>query len=254
MQKAHFRPPVRRLTLLGALLAATTAGEMMKTAEPVVFGPSAPLLALPFWSDEAATIVSCSFYVGGNVVFITGSIFFFPRVLEAGGPVIRYSACILFVLGSMLFVLGAFIDVIVLVRTGLHQRKKAPRWCISARSESVDGVELGLCSNGKPCGKLGAVANGCPRPLRRVLSAPFRGSKASAACNRVMQALPRKPAKLVTTRKGRAKPIGGGLASARVESAAQNGSVKGTARRQPPHARYAMLDRPCILAEGPSSP
>jgi hypothetical protein len=216
--------------------------------------------ALPFWSDEAVTIVSCSFYVGGNVVFITGSIFFFPRILEAGGPVIRYSACMLFVLGSVLFIIGALIDVIVLVRTGLQQRKKAPRWCISARSESVDGVELALCGNGKPCGKLGAVANGCaagPRPLRRVLSAPLQGSKASAACNRVMQALPRKPTKIVATRKGRAMPVSRGPASTR-ESAPGSGSIKGTAKRQPPHARYAMLDRPHNgngeLADGQSSP
>ena len=36
-----------------------------------------------------------------------GQVFFFPRILEVGGPVIRISAVWLFVLGSVVFLAGA---------------------------------------------------------------------------------------------------------------------------------------------------
>jgi hypothetical protein len=58
------------------------------------------------WSDEEATMLSCSLYVLGNVLFIIGSVFFFPRILEAGGPIIRLTAVWLFVLGSCIFLAG----------------------------------------------------------------------------------------------------------------------------------------------------
>ena len=86
------------LVLLAALLGTLTAYEMRKTAHPCAAGR---------WSDEEATMLSCAMYVLGNLTFIVGSVFFFPRILEAGGPVIRLSAVWLFVLGSVIFFFGA---------------------------------------------------------------------------------------------------------------------------------------------------
>ena len=62
------------LTLAGALLAMLTAFEMKRTALPMRFIAPPPALMLPFWTDEGATIASCSFYVFGNLLFITGSV------------------------------------------------------------------------------------------------------------------------------------------------------------------------------------
>ena len=86
------------LVLLAALLGTLTAYEMRKTAQPCAAGR---------WSDEEATMLSCAMYVLGNLTFIVGSVFFFPRILEAGGPAIRLSAVWLFVLGSVIFFAGA---------------------------------------------------------------------------------------------------------------------------------------------------
>ena len=71
------------LMLAGALLALLTAFELRRTALPLQFVAPPPRYLVPFWSDEQAQIASCSLYVAGNVVFILGSVLFFPRVLEA---------------------------------------------------------------------------------------------------------------------------------------------------------------------------
>ena len=53
-----------------------------RTAQPMRFvSPHPSRLLLPFWTDEGATVASCSFYVAGNLVFITGSVCFFPQPL-----------------------------------------------------------------------------------------------------------------------------------------------------------------------------
>jgi hypothetical protein len=101
------------LVLLAALLGVLTAYEMRKTAAPSAAGR---------WSDEEATMLSCGAYVVGNVTFIVGSIMFFPRILEAGGPVIRLSAVWLFVLGSCVFLAGALIDLLVVLRAAAAER------------------------------------------------------------------------------------------------------------------------------------
>jgi len=106
------------LVLLAALLGALTAYEMRKTADIGAKGR---------WSDEEATMLSCSLYVLGNVEFIVGSIFFFPRMLEAGGPAIRLSAVWLFVLGSVVFLLGALIDLLVVMRAVAAERAARER-------------------------------------------------------------------------------------------------------------------------------
>ena len=72
------------LTLAGALLAMLTAFEMKRTALPMRWTTPPPRICLPWWTDEAATVASCSLYVAGNIIFIIGSICFFPKVIEQG--------------------------------------------------------------------------------------------------------------------------------------------------------------------------
>lgn len=153
------------LTLAGALLAMLTAFEMKRTAMPMRFIRPPPALMLPFWTDEGATIASCSLYVGGNLVFITGSVrgvtatpctqitisaslpsqltwwpcpaqvCFFPRVIAIGGVLIEMLAVLLFIFGSILFTLGAIIDLIVIMR--------APRLVRAPSAPQLRGLSLG---------------------------------------------------------------------------------------------------------------
>ena len=125
------------LTLSGALLAMLTAFEMRRTALPIRFAKPPSRLLLPSWSDEGATIASCSLYITGNVMYIIGSVCFFPRVIEIGGWLIELSAVLLFVGGSIVFTLGAIIDLIVVARAPFLARAPSapqargltmPRW------------------------------------------------------------------------------------------------------------------------------
>jgi len=130
------------LVLLAALLGALTAAEMQQTAA-IRSG----------WSDEEATLLSCGFYVVGNLAFIVGSVLFFPRILEAGGPPVRMSAVLLFVagaprslcspatalraatlsnpprniptVGSLVFLAGALIDLLVVMRAAAAERRRS---------------------------------------------------------------------------------------------------------------------------------
>lgn len=127
------------LVLLAAVLGAMTAYEMRKTAPVGMRGPHS-------WSDEEATMLSCAMYVLGNVLFIGGSILFFPRILEAGGPVIRLSAVWLFVLGSAVFLAGAIIDLLVVLRTvsergGQTQRKRLHETAVELEAVSTSGTQ-----------------------------------------------------------------------------------------------------------------
>ena len=102
---------------------------------PVRFNSPPPAWMMPEWTDEAATIASCSLYVLGNVVFIVGSVCFFPRVIEAGGIAIEMLAVILFILGSALFTTGAIVDLIVIAR--------GPRLVKAAAAPQLRGLSLG---------------------------------------------------------------------------------------------------------------
>merc|ERR1712151_1069859 len=106
---------------------------MRKTAKRCMYRGGCIRLAC--WSDETATVISCLFYVAGNIVFIVGSVLFFPRILEAGGPIIRMMAVVLFLLGSLLFTSGALIDVLVLVRASSASLNALPVRAIRAKSD-----------------------------------------------------------------------------------------------------------------------
>ena len=106
------------LTLLGASLAAATAWELRKTSQKFVHSERWLLGCL---GDEEATLVSCALYILGSLIFIVGSVLFFDDVLDALAPTYGVApvrlAVVLFVAGSAVFLLGALIDVIVVVRS-----------------------------------------------------------------------------------------------------------------------------------------
>lgn len=132
---------------LGAFLAASTAYELRKTAESSSY-PRDSCLNLYCWTDEAAQIVSCSLYMVGNVLFLAGSIFFFPPLYVASQTLDAHlfvsvplagavnvtvnvvdddrflrAAVGVFVAGSLFFIIGATIDLLALLRS--HRRQPA---------------------------------------------------------------------------------------------------------------------------------
>ena len=123
------------LTLLGASLAAATAWELRKTSQKFVHSERWLLGCL---GDEEATLVSCALYILGSLIFIVGSVLFFDDVLDALAPTYGVApvrlAAVLFVAGSAVFLLGALIDVIVVVRstaaspTRRPSSTRRPRW------------------------------------------------------------------------------------------------------------------------------
>ena len=87
------------------------------------------------WSDEDYQILSCSLYMIGDVIYAVGTVFFFPKIiikdhmLVMGGPIYERAAVILFVIGSVLFIVGAAIDLVVLIRV-------RPFSCFEQKSEA----------------------------------------------------------------------------------------------------------------------
>lgn len=69
------------ISFLAAGLAACTAHELRKTAEPFQ-PPHKRLLDLWWWSDEDAHMFSCLLYMLGNLLFAVGSVLFFPIVYD----------------------------------------------------------------------------------------------------------------------------------------------------------------------------
>jgi len=110
------------ISFLGALLAAFAARESKKTREPYHFPPSAGTVALWWWGDEDAQVVSCSLYMLGDLIFAVASVCFFPKILFAGNLLVEgqylaeRAAIVLLVVGSVVFIAGATIDLLVLLR------------------------------------------------------------------------------------------------------------------------------------------
>jgi len=96
---------------VGASLGVGTAYELKKTAPIVVYKKR-----YLQWSDEDATIISCSIYIFGTVVFIVGLVFFLPSVLASTKTSLNWAAVGLFMVGSACFMVGAIIDLLVLLR------------------------------------------------------------------------------------------------------------------------------------------
>eukprot|EP00325_Prymnesiales_sp_UTEX-LB-985_P014547 CAMPEP_0174756616 /NCGR_PEP_ID=MMETSP1094-20130205/106844_1 /TAXON_ID=156173 /ORGANISM="Chrysochromulina brevifilum, Strain UTEX LB 985" /LENGTH=204 /DNA_ID=CAMNT_0015962525 /DNA_START=724 /DNA_END=1338 /DNA_ORIENTATION=- len=172
------------MTLLGALLAGVTAHELRKTACPLVFRTTPSALALPWWSDESATIVSCGCYVVGNIVFIVGSVLFFPRILESGGPVVRVLAVVLFVVGSIAFLAGAVIDLLVVRRSDLLTQDRMAERSADRRNTANAFIWRSLTSAQTLGDAASAIRNSFNRSMRTddgMNGAPVDESAAAAA-------------------------------------------------------------------------
>ena len=150
------------LTLAGACLAMFTASELRKTAVPMRFVKPPPLLMLPFWTDEGATIISCSLYVVGNVLYIIGSVCFFPKIYHHFGEPIEWTGAVLFVIGSMLFTKGAVIDIIVLARGSLLVR---PDFAPQMRGLTMPHPRRRRAADGGEVGEQRRYAQMCDGPV-----------------------------------------------------------------------------------------
>lgn len=104
------------LSMCGAFLGAKTAEELAITSQPrqFVFSPH-DKRCRHMWShsDEQITIKSCTSYMYGCMLFIVGTAFFYPSLNETCWKI----GTVLFVIGSVCFLIGACMDYCLLERT-----------------------------------------------------------------------------------------------------------------------------------------
>ena len=95
---------------------------------------------MPWWSDEDTAIASCSSYIAGNIMFMMASAFYFPKMwlftpqelcadghedyVVEDGYLLERPAVVLFILGSVTFVVGGLIDFLAVLRQ--HHRREGP--------------------------------------------------------------------------------------------------------------------------------
>jgi len=107
------------INILGAILATGAALQLHQKAPKSDDG---------YLSDEMYAIISCSLYILGDVIYAIGSILFFPHNILLQTPTnltavfsyeaIAYrSSIILFITGSIIFLIGSSIDLYVVART-----------------------------------------------------------------------------------------------------------------------------------------
>jgi len=107
------------INILGAILATGAALQLHEKIPKSDDG---------YLSDEMYTIISCSLYILGDVIYAIGSILFFPHNILLQTPTnltavfsyeaIAYrSSIILFITGSIIFLIGSSIDLYVVART-----------------------------------------------------------------------------------------------------------------------------------------
>lgn len=115
------------VSLTGAILAASTAHEAKKTraTRPPSYYPKEEgrFFTLWWWGHEDAQIYSCALYVVGDVIYSVGSILYFPKIFVKNTNLVldkshisEKAAVILFIIGSVVFVIGSTIDLLVLLR------------------------------------------------------------------------------------------------------------------------------------------
>lgn len=111
------------INVLAAALATASALDMRKMAPVEVQFDSTRIM------DETFTVASCLLYIVGDCTFTVGSVLFFPVMMEGGRlrPIlfktvvemgaINYKAAIgLFIVGSIIFMVGSLIDLYVVLR------------------------------------------------------------------------------------------------------------------------------------------
>ena len=136
------------LSGMGAIFALLTAIELGKTAQTGLWSSwSAPLSAPSdreedkrahetlrrvcclTLTDEEAAVLSCILYLFGNALFVMGTLLFFPDILrrarEFGDGLdvpLEDGAVFFFAAGSVVFTLGAGVDLGVVVRYGRREQ------------------------------------------------------------------------------------------------------------------------------------
>ena len=169
------------LSGMGSIFALLTAVELGKTAKTGLWSSwSAPpslsppggedgeqahqmpsLLRRVCWltlSDEEATVLSCVLYLVGNTLFVCGTLLFFPDILrrarefEVGWDVpLENGAVFFFASGSVVFTLGAGVDLGVVVRSGRREHARSDGdnsslwWHCSSHKKGV-GEDVGEAS------------------------------------------------------------------------------------------------------------
>jgi len=107
------------INILGAILATGAALQLHEKIPKSDDG---------YLSDEMYTIISCSLYILGDIIYAIGSILFFPdqfgiltsynvTALVSYRAIAYQSSIILFIVGSIVFLVGSGIDLYVVTRT-----------------------------------------------------------------------------------------------------------------------------------------
>jgi len=104
--------------LFGAWLGKNVGQELALSGQPLKynFARGKHRHHLYWWSDEQINVVSCDILIAGTILFVFGTILFFPEYPTSLSPLIDYVACSMFLLGSACFVASAVVDYLRLHR------------------------------------------------------------------------------------------------------------------------------------------
>jgi len=104
--------------LVGALLGQYIGKELALTCSPFRynFALGKHRHHLYWWSDEEIVVASCNVLILGTVLFVVGTVFFFPGYPEWLHEGLEYTATVLFILGSICFLVSAIFDFLRLNR------------------------------------------------------------------------------------------------------------------------------------------
>lgn len=105
--------------LFGAWLGKNVGQELLLTGQPLKynFARGKHRHHLYWMSDEQINVLSCDILIWGTVLFVLGTVLFFPGFPESITPYFEYVACILFLAGSCCFVGSAVVDYLRLHRS-----------------------------------------------------------------------------------------------------------------------------------------
>eukprot|EP00656_Telonema_subtile_P000731 TRINITY_DN10354_c0_g1_i6.p1 TRINITY_DN10354_c0_g1~~TRINITY_DN10354_c0_g1_i6.p1 ORF type:complete len:308 (+),score=90.03 TRINITY_DN10354_c0_g1_i6:576-1499(+) len=104
--------------MIGAYLGKKIGFELMLTGKPLRynFWRGKHYHHLYWWSDERVNLISCNILMIGTGMYVFGTLGFFPGWPDTS-EILGYTACTLFILGSVCFVLSAVLDYLRLRRT-----------------------------------------------------------------------------------------------------------------------------------------
>lgn len=108
--------------LIGSVNAAGTAYEMVRTAPKQLYPRKC--WKLHWWTDEQATIWSCRATAVGNFAFIVTCTVGFPTIVHTFGMPGRWARYACSKIGALLFLAGALIDLLIIVRDRVEVYEK----------------------------------------------------------------------------------------------------------------------------------